>query len=403
MPKRVGGATTGIEWTTHTWNPLIGCSRVSDGCIHCYAEQVAAMVLRTRGPASPYAEVVRQVGGEPRWTGVVRRNTDEKFREMRSRRPTNPPRLVFVNSMSDAFHDRALGEGLTAEVYAEMVANPGHVYQILTKRPENAVRFYAAHPEYCHLPGIWVGTSVEDGRVVNRIDTVRAIPAGLRFLSCEPLIGRVGRLDLTGIGWVIAGGESARPAVRARRMDPAWLRELRDQCVAAGVPFFFKQWGSTAGLAGKGGHDLAVLDGREWKQFPPLVPLGRREPPEDEVERLRAELANLRERLARVTRERDAARSEAERLRASPTAVANDARARAADDTARSIWPHIVRIRKRLGAATTNGEIAAELMRLRVRTPAGGDTWTRMQVHRVRKRMERSLCPAGRAGSESRR
>ncbi len=134
---------------------------------------------------------------------------------------------------------------------------------MLTKRPELAARWYAEHPEAHRLPQVWLGTSVEDERVKGRIDTLRAVPAAIRFLSFEPLIGPVGTLDLTGIHWAIAGGESA---AEPRPMEPGWVRGIRDQCLAQGVRFFLKQWGGRPNA--EDGHEEAVLDGREWKEFP---------------------------------------------------------------------------------------------------------------------------------------
>jgi protein gp37 len=165
--------------------------------------------------------------------------------------------------MSDVFHDRAIAEGLTRDIFYEMRMAPWHIYQVLTKRPENAAVFYAGDRRLHDLPHIWLGTSVEDAEVKGRIDILRTIPVAKRYLSIEPLIGPVGTLNLAGIHWVIVGGESGP---QPRPMAAEWVREVRDQCGAAAVPFFFKQWGGPKGA--KRGHAEAVLDGREWKEFP---------------------------------------------------------------------------------------------------------------------------------------
>lgn len=253
-----------IEWTDDTWNPLLGCWPVSAGCAKCYATRSCAMVHRTSHGALPHGRVIQTVGDEVKWTGEVVRNDDAIFYKMRATKPRRGrPRRVFVNSLSDLFHEQAIAEGLTAEVYYEMRVCRWGAYQALTKRPDLAARWYADHSEAHWLPQVWLGTSVEDARVKGRIDTLRAIPAAKRFVSFEPLIGSVGTLDLTGIDWAIVGGESAADP---RPMAIEWVREIRDQCLAQGVRFFFKQLGGKPNA--KGGHEEAVLDGREWKEFP---------------------------------------------------------------------------------------------------------------------------------------
>jgi protein gp37 len=206
----------------------------------------------------------RKVGGHNRWNGVVARNTDEKFYEMRRLRPRRDrPWRVFVNSLSDLFHEQAIERGWTAEVYYEMQVYRCHTFQVLTKRPEAAAAFYAAHRSARDLPNVWLGTSVENATVKHRIDTLKGIPAAKRFISFEPLIGPVGALDLRHIDWVIVGGESAR---EPRPMHADWVREIRDQCIEAKAAFFFKQWGGVPNH--KRGGKEAVIDGCEWKQFP---------------------------------------------------------------------------------------------------------------------------------------
>lgn len=299
------GATTGIEWTDATWNPIRGCSRVSEGCRNCYAERVAA---RFSGPGQPYeglAKIGVRTGHHPKWTGVVRMVAEHLADPLRWRKP----RRVFVNSMSDLFHDKLTNEQIAA-VFGVMAAAPRHTFQVLTKRAtrmrewfewaSTAAPPFAGLPSYddhdrhrqvvCRhawdhlhpsddvlefqrgpwpLPNVWLGVSVENQAAADeRIPELLATPAAVRFLSCEPLLGPVrlddgqhGWLSCTskaegpseascceafdvngwhyhGVDWVIAGCESgpgARPA------EVGWYRSLRDQCAAAGVPFFLKQ------------------------------------------------------------------------------------------------------------------------------------------------------------------
>jgi protein gp37 len=263
---------TTIEWTDHTWNPIRGCTKISPGCAHCYAETFAE---RFRGvPGHPYAQGfdLRLVPGklaEPlRWAA---------------------PRMIFVNSMSDLFH-RDVPDDYIEAVCRVMQRARWHTFQVLTKRSErlrdllgSRLAFAAAEPH------IWWGVSVED-RVhgLPRVEHLRAAPAGLRMLSVEPLLEDLGPLDLDGIGWIILGGESGPGA---RPLKPAWVASIRDQCHRAGVPFFFKQWGGVR----KGRHGRS-LEGRTHDDVPPrptaLVP-----PPEArraaiaEVERLAAAFA----------------------------------------------------------------------------------------------------------------
>lgn len=263
-----------IEWTEHTWNPILGCSIESAGCKNCYAERLAHR-LAAMGQA-PYAGLTRRTKAGAIWTGELRlAGAAQLDKPRRIARPA----MIFANSMSDLFHPEAPDEWRD-QVYRVMAETPRHVYQVLTKRPQVARAYYAARPHLHGLRHIWVGASVEDRRVIGRIDTLRSIPAGLRFLSLEPLIGPLGRLDLAGISLVITGGESGPGA---RRCDPAWVRDIRDQCISAGVAYFHKQWGTYAsnplvaerGLGvrdaqiidphGKGG---ALLDGKLWREMP---------------------------------------------------------------------------------------------------------------------------------------
>lgn len=234
-----------IEWTEATWNPVTGCTEVSPGCAHCYAK---AFAERFQGvPGHPY-----EMGFE------VTLRPNRLDQPMRWRRP----RLIFVNSMSDLFHE-LVPDAYIAEVFRVMESASWHTFQVLTKRSE---RLLALASRLRWPSNVWMGVSVENQHWVRRVDDLRGVPARIRFLSCEPLLGPL-KLDLSGIGWVIAGGESGR---RARPMKPAWARSIRDQCVQQQVPFFFKQWGAHDELGNRrskraSGHQL---DGRAWRQFP---------------------------------------------------------------------------------------------------------------------------------------
>ncbi len=243
------GTKTGIQWTDVTWNPMTGCTKISAGCDHCYAA-----VLATRRLADIYRRHV-----PVRDTAGGRENPfAPRFWEDRLTLPQTwrTPRRVFVNSMSDVFHSHFTVD-MIRRVFEAMAAAPQHQFQVLTKRPERALRLAAQLPWPEH---VWVGISVEDMRVARRVDALRQLPAAVRFLSAEPLLGPLDALDLTGIDWVIGGGESG-PGCRP--VDPAWARGLRDACAQAGVAFFWKQWG---GLTPKAGGRL--LDGREWNEYP---------------------------------------------------------------------------------------------------------------------------------------
>jgi protein gp37 len=208
-----------IEWTEATWNPVTGCTKVSPGCAHCYAET--------------FAERFRGVPGHPYEGGF-----DLQLRPERLDQPLEwkRPRLIFVNSMSDLFHPDVSLEFIQ-RVFDTMVRAHWHAFQVLTKRSE---RLAELADELPWPDNVWMGVSVENQRWASRIDDLRQVPAAVRFLSCEPLLGPL-QLDLAGIHWVIAGGESGP---RARRMRPEWARLIRDQCLEAEVPFFFKQWGA---------------------------------------------------------------------------------------------------------------------------------------------------------------
>ncbi len=232
---------TAIEWTDATWNPTTGCTTVSAGCDHCYA-------LR-------FAERFRGVAGHPYEQGFDLRLWPDRLElPLRWRRP----RRVFVNSMSDLFHHEIPDEFIR-RVFDVMTRANWHVFQILTKR---SVRLARLAPSLPWPPHIWAGVSVELDRFTSRADDLRKVPAAIRFISAEPLIGALPSLDLEGIQWVITGGESG-PGHRA--CDPDWVRDLRDRCQAARIPFFHKQWG---GLSPHSGGRL--LDGRTWDEMPPI-------------------------------------------------------------------------------------------------------------------------------------
>ncbi len=252
------GDKSAIEWTDATWNPVRGCKEVSPGCDHCYARTFAE---RFRGvPGHPY-----EAGFDPRYV------PDQLELPLRWTRP----RHIFVNSMSDLFQG-AFADWQIKNVFGVMETSRarGHIFQVLTKRAERQRRFvtgWAADIEYAAGRGeylrryghVWLGTSVESPAYLERIEDLRKTPARVRFLSLEPLLDDLGTLNLAGIGWVIVGGESGPGA---RPMRPEWVRSIRDQCEAADVPFFFKQWGGV--LKKKTGREL---DGRTHDAMPPRV------------------------------------------------------------------------------------------------------------------------------------
>jgi protein gp37 len=236
------GDKSGIEWTDATWNPVTGCTAVSAGCDHCYAETLAYRLQRMG--------VAKYRNGFD-----VTLHPDALTQPLRWK----TPRRVFVNSMSDMFHAR-VPRDFVIQVWDVMARCPQHTFQILTKRPERMARFTADFPA---PPNVWLGTSVEDERVQQRVDRLRECWASVRFLSCEPLIGPLTNLDLACIHWVIVGGESG---LGHRPIDASWVRDIRDQCIRQAVPFFFKQWGGRTPKAG--GREL---DGQTWDQFPQIA------------------------------------------------------------------------------------------------------------------------------------
>lgn len=281
-----------IEWTEKTWNPVRGCKAISPGCANCYA---ATMTARLEAMGNPgYAGLTRLSHGRKLnvWTGEFREAPEMLDIPLKRRIPTT----YFVNSMSDLFGEGVSNEYIAA-VFGVMAATPRHTYQVLTKRAERLPTWFEWYQgklagfdsmlprarEHLRgvtvgkswpLPNVWLGVSVEDKKHgLPRIEHLRRTPASVRFLSIEPLLEDLGEIDLTGIHWVIVGGESGHGA---RPMHSDWARSIRDQCVGAKVPFFFKQWGAwaphssspsgmyltTKGNAGR------LLDGRTWDEMP---------------------------------------------------------------------------------------------------------------------------------------
>jgi len=237
-------ASSAIEWTDATWNPVRGCTKVSPGCARCYAET--------------FAERFRGVKGHPYEQGFDLRLVPEKVAE-----PLKwaTPKTIFVNSMSDLFH-KDVPDDYIAKVARVMQLADWHTYQVLTKRPERMKEMLGGPLAFAtKLPHVWWGTSVENRKHgLPRVDLLRETAAAMRFLSVEPLLEDLGEVNLNGIGWVIVGGESG---AGARPLDRAWVLSLRDQCRAAGVPFFFKQWGGVRkSEAGRS------LDGRTYDEMP---------------------------------------------------------------------------------------------------------------------------------------
>jgi protein gp37 len=243
-----------IEWTDATWNPVAGCTPVSAGCRNCYAARMALRLSHIpNGTGAKYRGTAsRTRGGLPVFTGKI--TLDHESLDLP--RSWRLPRLIFVNSMSDVFHEQVPLDYIQ-QIFRVMQACPQHTFQLLTKRPERARELAGELP---WPDNVWMGTSVEDARVLDRVDALRAIPARIRFLSCEPLIGPMPGLSLKGINWVIVGGESGPGA---RPMEERWVLTIKRLCERRGVPFFFKQWG---GVNKKTTGRL--LQGRLWNDSP---------------------------------------------------------------------------------------------------------------------------------------
>ncbi|WP_342603834.1 phage Gp37/Gp68 family protein [Peribacillus sp. FSL E2-0159] len=228
-----------IEWTEATWNPVTGCNKVSDGCKHCYAERMAKRL---------------HAMGNPRYENEFNVTLHHDLIDVPKK--WVKPKKIFVNSMSDLFHEQIPSEFIL-QVFKTMNETPQHSYQVLTKRPERAVDL---SDRLNFTPNIWMGTSVENVKVINRIELLKQVPAKVRFLSCEPLLGPLDDLNLTRIHWVIVGGESGPGA---RPMEADWVRSIRDQCKTQKVAFFFKQWGGVQ--KHRYGREL---DNRTYDEYP---------------------------------------------------------------------------------------------------------------------------------------
>lgn len=232
-----------IEWTDSTWNPVTGCTKITAGCKNCYAERMANRLYEM---------------GQPRYRNKFQLTLQEDLIDLPLK--WKKPRIVFVNSMSDLFH-KDVPFAFIQSVFDTMNLASQHVFQVLTKRSE---RLRELAPILHWSPNIWMGVSVENQGTVSRVSHLRDVPAKIRFLSVEPLIGPITNIDLTGIHWVIAGGESGP---RARPMKPKWARDIRDLCIRQNVQFFFKQWGGVNKK--KTGRKL---DGKYWDQRPVYSP-----------------------------------------------------------------------------------------------------------------------------------
>jgi len=230
-----------IEWTESTWNPVTGCTKISAGCKHCYAERMARRL---------------KAMGQPNYARSFRVTTHERMLKLPSQWKT--PQMIFVNSMSDLFHE-SVPVDFIRRVFDIMNEADWHLYQVLTKRSERLLELDSILP---WAPHMWMGVTVENQDYVSRINDLRQTHAETKFLSLEPLIGPIPDINLDGIDWVIVGGESGPGA---RPMSPDWVRDIRDHCVSLGVPFFFKQWGGTNKK--KAGR---LLDGRPWDEMPPI-------------------------------------------------------------------------------------------------------------------------------------
>ncbi len=251
-----------IEWTDATWNPVVGCSPVSAGCRHCYAARMALRLSNLpNATGSKYRGTATRAGdGTPVFTGLIKLDR----RSLSVPRTWRTRRMVFVNSMSDVFHEK-VPVAYIREIFGIISECTEHTFQVLTKRPGRALQLAA------HLPwpdNLWMGASIENRDVLDRVRLLQGIPAAVRFLSCEPLLGPLPRLPLHGIHWVIVGGESGP---KARPMSPNWVREVKTQCDARDVRFFFKQWGGINRRAGG-----RRLDGKIYNALPKAASLGTR-------------------------------------------------------------------------------------------------------------------------------
>jgi protein gp37 len=233
-------ASSSIEWTEMTWNPTTGCTKISAGCKNCYAEVMSKRLLAM---------------GISKYANGFKLTLHEKALEIPY--AWKSPKIVFVNSMSDLFH-KNVPLDFIKRVFQVMNDNPQHVFQVLTKRSDILLTY---HKELKWTHNIWMGVSIENERAMHRIDDLRKTKAKVKFLSCEPLIGPLAKLNLNRIDWVIVGGESGRTP---RPMEPQWVLDIQDQCKKSNVSFFFKQWGGTNKK--KNG---SLIDGKKYFEFPP--------------------------------------------------------------------------------------------------------------------------------------
>ena len=245
-------AASDIEWTEATWNPIGGCKVLSPGCTNCYAMRMAARLQAMGMPK--YARTTRKSGKRHVWTGRI--NVDDAA--INAPLGWKKPQRIFVNSMSDLFQD-GVDEELVGRIWNVMAQARQHTFQVLTKRPERMLEILSQH-SFKVLPNVWLGTSVENSDYLDRIEILRNVPAAIRFISFEPLLGPIVAPDLSSIHWAIVGGESGP---RARPIQQWWAEQLRDDCQRQDVKFFFKQWGGKRKK--KFGRQL---DGRTWDDYP---------------------------------------------------------------------------------------------------------------------------------------
>jgi len=248
-------AQSDIEWTEATWNPIAGCTVLSPGCTNCYAMRMAAR-LQAMGMAK-YAGTTRKSGKRHVWTGRV--NIDAKA--LAAPLGWKKPQRIFVNSMSDLFQEKADAH-FVGRVWRVMQQAHWHSFQVLTKRPDRMLDLLC-RPEFPRLPNVWLGTSVESEDYLDRIELLRRVPAAVRFVSFEPLLGPITAPDLRGIQWAIIGGESGP---RARPMQESWVEQLHTACERQGVAFFFKQWGGK-----RKKRTGRLFKARTWDDYPQTV------------------------------------------------------------------------------------------------------------------------------------
>ena len=235
-----------------TWNPVVGCAMVSPGCTNCYAMRMAARLQAMGAPS--YKGVTRRSGGRSVWTGKLLVNERAIDAPLSWRRP----KKIFVNSMSDLFQD-GVEDADVERIWRVMSNAPWHMFQVLTKRPDRMATFLRGR-SLPALPNVWIGTSIEAREFVYRIDDLRTAPASIQFISFEPLLGRIGPIDLSNVHWAIVGGESGP---KARHIDEAWVDEIHGECRRQSVAFFFKQWGGTNKKS-----TGRRYRGRTWDEYP---------------------------------------------------------------------------------------------------------------------------------------